>query len=763
MKEKVEGYFLNHNKFVSIGDLKKYLGLKTDDLGELIDILYELETAGKIIGDDDSKYMRVPIDYIYKLGVVQTSSKTSKYIKMDRGKIAIISGDTSKLKDGDKVYYEVTSSNKHKSLFNAHIVRVIKRIEDKTNYVTKAIIDKDFNKGMFFITIDKDRIYIPDKYINGASIFDEVSVRIRGDKNSKYGVVEDIIKRKNNYSIFVAVDENGVLKAKPVFTVGKKILIKDSNINPGDLLLYRIEKNSYVFDRVLHDVDDDLKLYAMEFGFDVDFQPATIDEAEKISNVINNEEEKRRVDLTNLETFTIDSEYSKDLDDAVSLEKDGDNYVLYVSIADVSYYVKPGSALFEEARKRTTSVYPANTVIPMLPTKLSNGVCSLNEGEKRLAKTVKMVVNSSGDVIDFNIFDSIIKSNKKMSYKKVNDILENKKQYPDYESFVDTLTKMNELSKILSEKRIKRGCIDFNVDEYVYEFDDDNKVSDVYPRKRGLSELLIENFMLLTNEIVASFILNLDNFCAFRNHEAPSLDELYKMKKRLVGLSKYLKTLDNAVNPKVLQQILTNICKNKNEEESKVISKIMLSSMQRAFYSTYCVGHYGLALNEYATFTSPIRRFPDLLNHIVIEALITGNYEVLEKCQKDYESMCLQANEKKLCADKLESCIDGLLMKEFLTELDGEEIPAKVTFVDNNGAYIRTEAGGINGIILSKKGEKIVDNMIYLKGTKIGIGDEIIVRIKDSQRGIMEPLFSFVKLKSKKVKKLEKNRRCKND
>ena len=198
MKEKVEGYFLNHNKFVSIGDLKKYLGLKTDDLGELIDILYELETAGKIIGDDDSKYMRVPIDYIYKLGVVQTSLKTSKYIKMDRGKIAIISGDTSKLKDGDKVYYEVTSSNKHKSLFNAHIVRVIKRIEDKTNYVTKAIIDKDFNKGMFFITIDKDRIYIPDKYINGASIFDEVSVRIRGDKNSKYGVVEDIIKRKNN-------------------------------------------------------------------------------------------------------------------------------------------------------------------------------------------------------------------------------------------------------------------------------------------------------------------------------------------------------------------------------------------------------------------------------------------------------------------------------------------------------------------------------------------------------------------------------------
>ena len=587
---------------------------------------------------------------------------------------------------------------------------------------------------MFFITIDKDRIYIPDKYINGASIFDEVSVRIRGDKNSKYGVVEDIIKRKNNYSIFVAVDENGVLKAKPVFTVGKKILIKDSNINPGDLLLYRIEKNSYVFDRVLHDIDDDLKLYAMEFGFDVDFQPATID-----------------------------SEYSKDLDDAVSLEKDGDNYVLYVSIADVSYYVKPGSALFEEARKRTTSVYPANTVIPMLPTKLSNGVCSLNEGEKRLAKTVKMVVNSSGDVIDFNIFDSIIKSNKKMSYKKVNDILENKNNHPDYESFVDTLIKMNELSKILSEKRIKRGCIDFNVDEYVYEFDDDNKVSDVYPRKRGLSELLIENFMLLTNEIVASFILNLDNFCAFRNHEAPSLDELYKMKKRLVGLSKYLKTLDNAVNPKVLQQILTNICKNKNEEESKVISKIMLSSMQRAFYSTYCVGHYGLALNEYATFTSPIRRFPDLLNHIVIEALITGNYEVLEKCQKDYESMCLQANEKKLCADKLESCIDGLLMKEFLTELDGEEILAKVTFVDNNGVYIRTEVGGINGIILSKKREKIVDNMIYLKGTKIGIGDEIIVRIKDSQRGIMEPLFSFVRLKSKKIKKLEKNRRCKND
>ena len=491
MKEKVEIYFLNHNKFVSIKDLKKYLGLKTDDLSELIDILYELELDGKIIGDNDSKYMRVPKDYIYKSGVVQTSLKTSKYIRMDRGKIAIISGDTSKLKDGDKVYYEVTSSNKHKSLFNAHIVRVIKRMEDETNYVTKAIIDKDFNKNMFFIIIDKDRIYIPDKYINGASIFDEVSVRIRGDKNSRYGLVEEIIKRKNNYSIFVAVDENGILKAKPVFTIDKKLPIKNLNINPGDLLLYRIEKNSYVFDRILHDVDNDLKLYAMEFGFDVDFPPSVVDEAEKISNVINLDEEKRRVDLTELETFTIDSEYSKDLDDAVSLEKDGDNYVLYVSIADVSYYVKPRSSLFEEARKRTTSIYPANTVIPMLPTKLSNGVCSLNEGEKRLAKTVKMVVNSSGDVIDFNIFDSVIKSNKKMSYKKVNDILENKKQYPDYDSFVDTLIKMNELSKILSEKRIKRGCINFNVDEYVYEFDDDNKVSDVYPRKRGLSELLI--------------------------------------------------------------------------------------------------------------------------------------------------------------------------------------------------------------------------------------------------------------------------------
>lgn len=763
MKEKVEEYFLNHKKLVSIKDLKNYLGLKIDDLGELIDILYELECEGKIIGNDDLLYMHVPEEYIYKFGTVQKSSKSKKYIKLSRGKTAMITGDTSSLNSGDKVFFELSKSDKNKKLFNAKIVRIVKKIDEDINYLTKAVIDKDFNRGMFFVTINKERIYIPDQYINDANIFDEVSVRIKGDKKNKYAVVENIIKRKNNYAIFEAIEDNGKIKAKPVFTVGKKVIIDNSNIKAGDLLLYKLEKNKYVFEKVLDDIDSDLKVYAMEFGFDVDFSPSVIDEAEEIDNNISKEEILRRIDLTNLETFTIDSEYSKDLDDAVSLEKDGDNYILYVSIADVSYYVKPGSNLYNEARNRTTSVYPANEVIPMLPQKLSNGICSLNEGEKRLAKTVKMIINNKGDVIDYSVFDSVIKSDKKMSYKSVNDMLDGKVNHPDYEPFMETLNNMKELSSILNEKRSKRGCINFNVDEYVYEFDDENRVLNVEVRKRGTAEILIENFMLLTNEIVASFILNLDMVAAFRNHEAPNLDELYKMRKRLVGLGKYLKTLNNATNPKVLQNIINNISKNKTEEECKAVSKIMLSSMQRAFYATYCVGHYGLALNEYATFTSPIRRFPDLLNHIVIEAIITGNYELLESCQKDYEGMCMHSNDKKLYADKLESCVDGLLMKEYLTEIDGENILAKVVFMSNEGVHIRTQNGGISGVILLKKGNYLKDNVVYLNGTKIQIGDELVVRIKDAQRGLMEPLFSFVELNNKDIKKLEKNRRCKND
>lgn len=747
MKEKLINYFNNHKKIVNIFDIIKELKVKEDEYSLLLFSLYELMCEGIIFSENNKEFMHMPKDFIYKVGKVNLSSKGNKYIDLLNGNIVLIDNKSGKdIKIGDYVLFEAMKTDVNKHQFNANIKNIIKIPSLTMNYLSHGVIEKDYNKNYFYVNIGNNRIYILPHELNGAFVGDTVNVRIYHNELGKFAKVDSVLKRKQEKHLFKVKILNDKLVAYSINSKNIIYNIPDSS-KVGDILVYDInEYGNYVFVRTIEGLTEEIKLYAEEYGFPTDFDEKTLKEAEKINLEIDKEEIDKRVDLRNLITFTIDGEHSKDLDDAVSIEKVGENYVLYVSIADVSYYIKKGTSLFNSAATRQTSIYPLDRVIPMLPFKISNGICSLNEGVDRLAKTVKMEIDSNGNVLNYDIFNSVIRSNKKMSYGKVNALLNNEIKDETYLPYCENLKIMNELSIILQRKRMQRGFICFNIDEYEFEMDKYGNIKNISIRERGPAQILIENFMVTTNEVVAEYITYLGLKCSYRCHPSPNIDQLYKLKKKLSSISKYLHTLRNADNPKLLQNILVNICKTKGNEEGKAISKIMLSSMPRAYYSTNNIGHYGLALNYYATFTSPIRRFPDIINHMIVENIISGNYDEALKNMSEYEKLCVYGSEISYSAQVFEKNIESMMLSKYLSNIADEEMDALVVFISEEYLYIKTQKNGICGII------PLDDNII--ENYNIKIGDTIKVKYKYVTEKYNDVEFSLVKKeKTKKIKK----------
>ena len=435
----------------------------------------------------------------------------------------------------------------------------------------------------------------------------------------------------------------------------------------------------------------DILSIALRHGIETEFSEAVINELTSIPNEVNADELKGRRDLTKEMIFTIDGDDTKDIDDAISLEKNNDNYILGVHIADVSHYVKVGSNLYEAAFSRGTSSYLADTVIPMIPHQLSNGICSLNPEVIRLTISCVMTINPKGKVIDYDIFPSYIKSAKQMTYKNVNKILMEDIIPEGYEEYADTLKLMNELAKILRAEKTSRGYIDFGLDEAKVIQDDTGKAIDIVKRTRGDGENLIEDFMIAANETVATHINNMDLPFIYRVHDLPSSEKIEDFKNLINQMGYQIHTNISKITPLTMQSILGEL---KDKKEFPILSDMLLRSMKKAVYSTNNIGHFGLALQNYTHFTSPIRRFPDLTVHRLLRTYLFENridMETINFNQKYLIDVATNSSETEVAATEAERDVLSMKMAEYMESHIGEEYSGIISGVTNFGFFVELE------------------------------------------------------------------------
>ena len=419
------------------------------------------------------------------------------------------------------------------------------------------------------------------------------------------------------------------------------------------------------------------------------FPDKVMAQAERIPEEISEADMEGRRDLRSLKMVTIDSESAKDLDDAVSLYKEDGYYKLGVHIADVSNYVQEHSALDKEALKRGTSVYLVDRVIPMLPHRLCNGICSLNEAVDRLALSCLMTIDAKGNVVDHEIVESVICTNHRMTYTAVNKVITEHDQatMDEYSDVADMFLEMEELALILRDKRHKRGSIDFDIPETEIILDKDGKPLEIKPYDRNEATKLIEDFMLIANETVAEHFYWQELPFVYRTHETPDPEKIKKLQQFIRNYGYGLKIKDEDVHPKELQKLLDKI---EGTKEEAMITRLTLRSMQRAEYNTECLGHFGLACNYYCHFTSPIRRYPDLQIHRIIKDSIRGrlNDKKINHYNAILPEVARQSSKLERRADEAERECDKLKKAQYMLDHIGETYDGVISSVTNWGIYV---------------------------------------------------------------------------
>jgi ribonuclease R len=546
-------------------------------------------------------------------------------------------------------------------------------------------------------------IFIHREFLNGAINGDKVIVReLKMVRDRQEGKIEKILDRTQHNVVCEVTSFGGVRKLKPLIeNEDLKIKVTQQELKQyyeGDLLLLNVDTErddeyfvGTIVKRLCHkdDPKSDIITIAATHGFDFDFPDEVKEEVKLIPQDISNEDISNREDLRNKVIFTIDGEDTKDIDDALSLEVlPNGNYKLGVHIADVSHYVKTGTALFNEALKRGTSVYMLNTVIPMLPRELSNGICSLNPEEDRLAKSCEMEIDRNGNIISSRIFDSVIRSRKKMSYTAVNKILEEGIIPEGYEEYAECLLQMFALSSKLEEKKKLRGAIDFDKPEIKIMTDYKGRVYDIKTLTQKSGEKLIENFMLAANESVSTTISKRMLPCIYRIHDMPAefiVDRI--METICLNEEDITKPTSNFSSSKVIQSFLNAI---REKDGYVAYSNMMLRGMSKAIYSASNVGHHGLALQYYSHFTSPIRRFPDLLLHTLINLYKTDEYKNmnLQELEKEIGEMAFQASEREREAQRAEFDANDMKGAEYLEDHIGEEYQGIITDITERGMTV---------------------------------------------------------------------------
>lgn len=564
-------------------------------------------------------------------------------------------------------------------------------------------------RGFGFVEIegrDQD-LFIPENGVNGAFHKDKVQVELLKNQHGRrqeakivkileHGITRVVgtYEKSKNFG-FVLPDNEKI--ATDIFVPmerskgavnGHKVVV--------ELTDYGDEKHKpegKVIEIIGHINDPGVDIMSVVRGFElpVEFEEKVLNQAQRVSKEVSEADRAGRKDLRDMRMVTIDGEDAKDLDDAVNVYKEGGNYHLGVHIADVTNYVQESSALDREALKRGTSVYLVDRVIPMLPHALSNGICSLNQGVDRLALSCLMTINGKGEVIDYEITESVINVDRRMTYTAVKKILEDNDQetIKEYEELVPMFCLMKELAGILREKRKKRGSIDFDFPESRILLDKQGVPLEIRPYERNTATKIIEDFMLLANETVAQHFYWMEMPFVYRTHETPDPEKILKLGTFInnFGYNIKIKSGDNEIHPKEIQKLLGRI---EGTEEEALISRLTLRSMKQAKYTVNCTGHFGLACPYYCHFTSPIRRYPDLQIHRIIKEQLRGRLkeERIEHYRTILPEVAKHSSEMERRADEAERETDKLKKAQYMESRIGEVYEGVISGITAWGIYV---------------------------------------------------------------------------
>lgn len=699
-KEALTSFFSNKEyKLMTKKQIINFFNVPKNDIDILDEIFYELECEGIVYIDDSKRYVPLNRTSVIKCIYEVKSERFGFGIVDGSDDIYISSNNSLGAMNNDEILVEQIIDSSHKK--EGKVIKILKR---NTNTVIGRYI-KNNNFG-FVEPIDKK---IPDIYIPKKESIGRVNGQIVEVKINKYATSSSKAEGKILRMIASGKNEKSEVKA----------------LNAT----YGLEQMK-------------------EFSSNIK------EELRKIPSKVLDNEIKNRIDRTAEKVYTIDSSDAMDLDDAVQVKKKNDGYLLSVYIADVSNYVKEGTFLNKEAIYRGTSIYVPGTVIPMLPKKLSNGICSLNQGVRRLTLAIDILFDKDGNVIESNVFKSVIRVTKKMSYDKVYKVICGKDEevLKEYRDYIDDIMLMKELAVILNKKRKQSGSIDFDIPETKVVLDENKKVVDIKPYEITIANKIIEEFMLAANMQIAEKFYFLDIPFIYRIHEKPDEEKLRELNEILSSYKLKLKGIKN-IHPKTLSTLIDNI---EDEEEKRIISSYMLRTLKIAKYSEECLGHFGLAAKYYCHFTSPIRRYPDLFIHRVISDYIESGYVLSDKKIAKYATQAIEysktSSETEKNATLIERDFDDLYKCIYMSKFVGDEFEAVISNVTSFGIFVRLE-NTVEGLI-SFDNINDLDYYIYddkkhrLIGKETGktfkIGDKLKVKLIRSDIKLKEIDFMIV-------------------
>ena len=696
MKEKILEILKEETKGQNINEINNKLHLRgMEEITELEDNLKELVTEGVLHMSKNREYMLMSNTKSLKVGKLRINKNGNGFVECEPEDIFVHSNDLNGAINGDFVEVEIkTRLNDPEP--EGYIRNILKR--DLKNVVGEMVKDK------------KTLAFKPDD--------EKLNIAVKLTKESMKGCVE-----------------------------GHKVIISIIKEIGNRTFLGKVEKI------IGHKNDPgvDILTIAAKHSIETEFSEEVKRELKNIPDEVCENDLIGRTDLTKEMIFTIDGDDTKDIDDAISVKRDGKNYVLGVHIADVSNYVKVGSALYDSAFSRGTSSYLADTVIPMIPHQLSNGICSLNPEVIRLTISCVMTIDGNGKVISYDIFPSYIKSRKQMTYKNVNKILDENIIPEGYGEFADTLKLMHELSKILRQEKINRGYIDFGIDEAKVIQDENGKAIDIVKRVQGTGEKLIEDFMIAANETVATHISNLDLPFIYRVHDIPNAEKIEDFSNLIKQMGYQIHTNLNKITPVTMQKLLNEF---RDKDEFVILSDMLLRSMKKAIYSTNNIGHFGLASKNYTHFTSPIRRFPDLTVHRLLRTYLFENridMETINFNAKYLIDVAEHSSETEVNSVEAERDVLDMKMAEYMESHIGEEYEGIISGVTNFGMFVELDnlIEGLVHISTLDGFYTYVPEMLSLisanKKNKYRIGDKvkIIVTNANKNQGIID--FELVK------------------
>ncbi|GAB3057406.1 ribonuclease R [Virgibacillus ainsalahensis] len=651
MKHEILKHFKESGtKPLAVDELEEVLEIEDAvDFKEMVKALNELEEAGELVRTRKNRF-GLPEKMNLVRGRVQMHAKGFAFLipdDEDQTDVYIHSSDLASAMNNDRVLVRLEKNGENGSRPEGTVIRILERA------VLQIVGTFEDNRAFGFVIADDKRIpndiFIPKNMVNGAVSGHKVIAHItkypEGRKSAE-GEIIHILGHKND---------------------------------PGIDIISIIHKH----------------------GITVDFPDEVLEQAANAPETISEDEIHNRRDLRDEVIVTIDGADAKDLDDAVSVKRlDNGNYKLGVYIADVSYYVDKDSPMDQEAYERGTSVYLVDRVIPMIPHRLSNGICSLNPQVDRLTLGCEMEITTAGEVVNHEIFQSVIKTSERMTYTDVNKILVDNDQElrEKYKPLVPMFEQMEKLAKILNDKRMGRGAIDFDFKEAQVLVDEKGKAEDVVLRERSVGERLIEEFMLAANETIAEHFHWMDVPFIHRIHEDPDQGKLESFVEFLAGIGVAVKGKANELHPQALQKVIDEV---QGKPEEMIVSKLMLRSMKQAKYDPQSIGHFGLATEFYTHFTSPIRRYPDLIVHRLIRTYLIHKQmdsKTIREWKDKLPEIARHTSERERAAVDAERETDDLKKAEYMQDKIGEEFMGIISSVTNFGLFVELE-NTVEGLI----------------------------------------------------------------